>query len=323
MDKSGSLPPAQTRTFTATLTTGCGQIKNPFVMIVTAGGTDLQPVTATVEAKPKTPDWDALQKWFFLSTLVALALMVIVLIVASIKGTPPSASLPSLDDSWSFKDSWVSNVTVVGGLLAGIFGSSDVLTGVLGDDADEALALATIGGAVAVALIGAAGVVVIALKTISSGKFTAFGVLAGSTIALGAAGGQLGAVYECARKLELGGEEDHLSKYLIAGLVLLGVYGFLSVLGVLIQGHTEKPDEDPAAEPVSESLFAAAVIAASVNEPDTAVTREKVNGILTALKPDVATRDMAAPVRARKATGVPSMVVGTMAVRGSGRAALP
>jgi len=186
LDKSGSLPPAQTRSFTATLSAACGQIKNRFGIIVTAGGKDLQPVTAAVEPKPKTPDWDTLQKWFLLSTLAAIGLMIAVLIVAWIKGTRPWDSLPSLDDSWSFKDSWVSNVTVVGGLLAGIFGSSDVLTGVLGDDADESLALATIGGAVAVALIGAAGVSL----GVATARFARPGSAAWSVVG-GAAGGLL------------------------------------------------------------------------------------------------------------------------------------
>jgi hypothetical protein len=164
-------------------------------------------------------------------------------------------------------------------------------------------------------------VLVIACKGLTSGKFTAFGVLLGSTLALAAAGGQLGAVYEAARHLKLGGVEDHLSVYLFLSLGLLGVYGFFSVLGVLIQGYAETPEEDPVKEPVSETVFAAAVVAAYVSKQDgRQVNRETVDHILKDLQPsstedDAGVRAVDAPVRHR--------AVKPAARPATGRAALP
>jgi hypothetical protein len=321
LNQDGSLPRAQSRTFTATLTAGCGRVDESLGIIVTAGDEELPTVTATVQDTEK-PDWNALWRWFVGATLAAAALMLLVAITWPMffGGTHPFTSLPYLEDSWSFKDSWVSNVTVVGGLLAGIFASSDVLTGVLGEDADEAITLATIGGAVSVALIGAAGVLVIALKNPRSGNFTSIGVLLGSILALGGAAGQLGVVHETAQTLDLGGVEHDLRGFRDAALGLLILYGFLSVLGVLIQGRTEPDGADPVTEPVSETVFSAAVIAASMSD-EHEVTRQEVDSILKALEKTTAS-DGAPPPSAAKAPALQD-VARALAVRGSGRAALP
>jgi hypothetical protein len=294
LDHNGQLPAARSLTFTATIAAACGRITKSFPILVEAAGKDLPVITATVKTAKK-PDWDVLSDWFVTSMKFALGLMVAVYLLwwIFLGGSHPFTALPSLDKSWSFNDSWVTNVTVVGGLLAGIFGSSDVVTAILGGDADEAVALATIGGAVSVALIGAAGVVVIAAKVPATGQFTVIGVLVGSALALGAAAGQLGVVYESARDLELGGIEDDLMPFLVGALILLGVYGLFSVLGVLIQGHAEPEEEDPAEEPVSEPIFAAAVIAASVIasvNDDHRLTRDEVDQVLKDLAEDKRTK---------------------------------
>jgi uncharacterized membrane protein len=301
LDNGGLLQPARTTSLKGTITSACGKIEDAFAFeVIPAGGTPL-PVTAKVAASKK-PDWDALV-WFVYCTGIAFGLMVAVYgvwLITSKDFMWPCEALPYLDDSWSFKDSWVSNVTVVGGLLAGIFGSSEVVKAMLGKDADEAVALASIGGAVSIALIGAAGVLVLALKTPAGGKFTALGVLLGSALALGAAGGQLVVVYESAKDLDLGGHEDDLTPFLIAGLALLVFYGFMSVLSVLIQGHKKPEDRDPAEAPVSETIFAAAVLAAAFR-PDTPVTRAQVQSAIDALK---ATEPAQAGLRALAAAPV-------------------
>ena len=142
------------------------------------------------------------------------------------------------------------------------------MTAILGEDADEAVALATIGGAVSVALIGAAGVVVIAAKVPATGQFTVIGVLVGSALALGAAAGQLGVVYESARDLELGGIEDDLMPFLVGALILLGAYGLFSVLAA--------------------AVIAASVIA-SVTD-DHRLTRDEVDQVLKDLAEDKRTK---------------------------------
>jgi len=318
LDNDGRLKPARTTTLKATITSACGAIEDTFTFnVVPAQGKPL-PVTAKLAAKKK-PDWEALA-WFWRCTLLAFALSLAVYaavtVIRSEDRLRPLDSLPYLADSWSFKDSWVSNVTVVGGLLAGVFGSSDVVKAMLGEDADEAVALATIGGAVSLALIAAAGVLVIALKTLTDGKFTVGGVLLGSTLALGAAGGQLVVVYESAKDLDLGGQEDNLGWLLIAALVLLGVYGFLSLLGVLIQGRAKPPDHDPAIAPVSDNVFAAALLAAAMR-PTSPVTRTEVQGQLEALATPEPTG--APPL----AEAHPLQIFAAAPVYVSGRSALP
>ena len=279
LDKDGKLPASQTVTFTATAVAACGEITKSFPILVKAGSAELPVVTATVKPAKKA-EWDALWHWFKWSLIAAFGLMAVVYLAwRKPAGSNVGTDLPSLDKSWSFNESWVTNVTVVGGLLAGVFGSSEVVKSILGEDADESAALATIGGAISVALIGAAGVVVVAARRPKSGKFTVAGVLVGSALALGAAAGQLGVVYEAASTFEMGGVEDDLLIPLVAALVLLAVYGVSSVLGVLVQGSTEVEDEDPAKAPVSETLFAAAVIAVSA-KGDHVVTRDEVDKVL-------------------------------------------
>lgn len=320
LDKGGQLKAARTTMLKATIASACGTIEGAFALeILPAAGTPL-PVTAKPAAEK--PDWDAIV-WFLYCTGIALLLLLGVYVVWLMKNGDfmwPWEPLPYLNDTWSFKDSWVSNVTVVGGLLAGIFGSSDVVKAILGKNADEAVALATIGGAISIALIGAAGVLALALKTLSGGKFTAAGVLLGSTIALGAAGGQLVVVYESAKDLDLGGKENHLTPFLVAAMVLLMLYGFLSVLGVLVQGHEKPEDRDPAEAPVSETTFAAAVLAAAVR-PENPVTRAAVQEQIDALKAPEPPSAEAQPAAAAQTLALRSLAAAPVYV--SGRSALP
>lgn len=329
LDNNGRLGAARTTTVEATITSGCGAIDDSFRFVVVPGKGRELPVTAT--STVDTPDWDPLA-WFWRCTLLALLLALAAYGTWMLKSRQaywPWERLPYLADSWSFKDSWVSNVTVVGGLLAGIFGSSEVVKAMLGKDAEESVALATIGGAVSIALIGAAGVIVIALKTLGDGKFTVGGVLLGSTVALGAAGGQLVVVYEAAKDFELGGREDDLTPFLIAALIVLVAYGFLSLLGVLIQGHTKPTSRDPATDPVSEAVFAAAVLAAAAR-PNSPVQREEVQSVLRALKPPPRpkpTRRAEGAKEAEPPQAVPSVLTDDALLvapaRVSGRSALP
>ena len=105
----------------------------------------------------------------------------------------PSTELQYLDAGWSFKDSWVTNVTDAGGVLTGIFGSSDTVTAILGEDAESAVALATVGAAVAIAFVSAGPIVLTATK--KKGKLLVWGFLAAAAVTLTGAGGELWIVY--------------------------------------------------------------------------------------------------------------------------------
>lgn len=286
---TGLLKPARTTSVTATIANACGAVTKALSFeIVPAGGVAL-PVDVLPPASNKV-DWDLLADWFARSLIAAFVLMLAVYgawMAASGTLIVPWESLPSLETSWSFKDSWVSSVTAITALATGVLGSSEVVKAILGKDADESLAQATIGSAVALALIAAAGVVVLLFKTLGSGKFTALGVLLGSAVALGAAGGQIGVIFESARGFDLGGREDRLDVYIVVALLLLAAYGFVSVLSVLIQGRqvTASPDPLPAgSDQVSETLFAAAVVAAASCKTEGCVERADVDAQLRRLR---------------------------------------
>jgi hypothetical protein len=272
-DGSGALPAARTTALKATLAAGCGTIDAPFRLVVEAAGTRL-PVTATV-GETETPDWDAVVRWFG-GALVAALLLALAAASAWRRRAPepkPSllkAALPQLEN-WSVTDSWLSNVTILGGLLTGIFGTADVVEAVLGEDAEEAVALATVGAALSVAFVAGAGVLVLTARRVADGDFTSGGVLAGSALALTGAGGQLGVVYESARELELGALEGFLLPLLVAALALTAAYGYFSVLGVLVQG-TKAPERVKASSFAStEPVVAAALVLEATGRADAAL----------------------------------------------------
>jgi hypothetical protein len=250
LDHSARLPAAQHTIFTVTVPAACDLATKKLALTLTAGNgataTSLPVVAALKAPVPSKPDWGVL--WWFLVTLGAGAAVSLAAFVAwDPKGDVHrrlDQALPYVGASWSFGGSWASNVTVVGGLLAGVLGSSDLLKQVLGAAAAGALAVVTIAGAISAALIGAAGIVAITSQTRAKGEFTAGGLLAASAIALGGGGGQLIVVYLVSRDLDLGGGTTE--KYLVPGLLfaalaLLAIYGYRSLQGVFVRGTTPRP----------------------------------------------------------------------------------
>ena len=140
----------------------------------------------------------------FLAALGAGAALLVFWLL--ILGESPLKELKFLDAAWSFNDSWVSNVTVAGGLLAGIFvsGSSSVVTALLGADATTLVALVTVGAAVAAAFVAAAPLVLIAAKG-PNGFYTIGGLAAAAALTLGGwAARNPWVVYRSGSKLDLG-----------------------------------------------------------------------------------------------------------------------
>jgi hypothetical protein len=62
--------------------------------------------------------------------------------------------LSSLGTTWSFKDNWISSVTVGSGVLVGLLGASNVLQAVLGSEPKAALGLIAVAGALAAVFVG-------------------------------------------------------------------------------------------------------------------------------------------------------------------------
>ena len=296
LDNSSKLLPARHTTFTVAIPAACAVGDKPFRFTLTAkSGKAVASfaVAATLKTDPPDkPDWNAL--WSFAIALGGMAALMILVLFFWKPENPVKPRLdqrlPYLDDAWSFKDSWVSNITVVGGLLAGVFASSEVLKSILGEDSDASLALATVGGAIAAALIAAAGILVLALKTEKEGYFTVGGLLAASAIALAGAAGQVWVVYESARKFDLGGLEDRLLPIAIAALLLLVLYAYRSLRSVLIQGTTKPPG------PESETARAASRMLTALKpedegeagQVDELILRVEQEGLAPAGPPDTA-----------------------------------
>jgi hypothetical protein len=212
-------------------------VKTNAISFTLTGPDATHPFTVVAAPKPAgKPEWGALKAFFVM--LLAAA----VLAIASLKraGQGLSTELQYLDSAWSFNDSWVSNVTVIGGLLAGIFGSSDVVTALLGSDAKSSVALATVGVAVAAALVAAAPIILVITKG-PNGFYTVYGLALAAVLTVSAAGGEVWVVYRSGAKLDLGGWQDYIVYFAIAALVLLGLYGFISLVSTVKDGTTQPP----------------------------------------------------------------------------------
>ena len=117
--------------------------------------------------------------------------------------SPRLGALPYLGTSWTFTDSWLSNITAAGGLLTGIIGSSGVATALLGADADDKLRLATVGAAIAVALLAAAPLV-LGIFQPTTGEITIVGLGLAAAVSLAAAIGELWVMRVTAHQLGVG-----------------------------------------------------------------------------------------------------------------------
>lgn len=266
--KDAEIPAAERATVIVEIPTGCdaGDGIN-FDLSASAAS----PASFTVSASPKKttddPDWSAL--WAFPIAFVAslVAALVFFLIWKNDKRALHTP-LKSLEATWSFKDSWVSNVTVAAGLLTGIFGSSEVVTALLGEDADASVALATVGAAFAVAFISAGPIIVLATKTKEGDYFTIGGVLLASAVTLAGAFGELYVLYESGRQLDLGGWEDYIFVLALMAGILLAVYAYRALVGTLGQGLKR-----PKKKPPSDAILAAEMIVQALKaQPGTNVT---------------------------------------------------
>jgi hypothetical protein len=209
-----SLPKARSTTVRVTLPEGCD---TDFTL--SADGT-------SVDVTPKSAETDPSQ-WLFLLVFVG-ALLVIGRIAYAwgIQLTENGKTELHMESSWSFKESWAGNVTVLGGLLTGIFGSSTVAKALLGSDADSAIALATVGAAIALALVGAGPVILAATKTKATDRYSVRGMVLAAGVTVSGGVGELIIVTVTAIRMDFGG---FLWKGLAgiagaAGIALLVIY---------------------------------------------------------------------------------------------------
>lgn len=216
-------------------------------------------IVATV-APGADPDWDRMI-WFVIAAIIAALVAVIVFsrwdgadgsvtnearATAAAAGKPiPGRSLrtplPGLGSKYDFSKSWASNVTIISGAFAAVFGSSEVLKALLGAEDESVLAVVVVAAAIAIGLVTAGPLIVLATR---AGKHpSAGGLLLGAVFTLGAAGGQLGVLVETGSSLDLGRVDEAVLVLGVLGGLLLLVYAFRSLLTALTDGFTE-PDPD-------------------------------------------------------------------------------
>jgi hypothetical protein len=234
---------------------------------IVAGGDE--PGHVAVEAKkPKEdekPDWEFLELFWWL----AGGGWLIGLLLASIRGSLPRGDAPTynlftpldgLGPTWDFKDSWVSNVTVVAGLLTGIVGSSTVLGAVLGDDAENSMALATVGAAIAAGLVAFGPIFLILAKRKRAP--TVLGVVTAAALVLAGAAGQIWVTAEAGSELDLDGAEDMLYPFAAILSAALVVYALRSLDDLIADGVAETPPAE------SDAMKAARWVAAAIRGED-------------------------------------------------------
>jgi hypothetical protein len=238
----------------------CNAGKQGFDFEVLVGGPTGQVASFVVDAilkpAPGSPEWSAL--WAFPIALAGLLALVICVFIFGPNEAKPKKSLEYLSATWSFKDSWVTNVTLAGGLLTGLFGSTEVVTDILGQDAKSSVALAIVGAAFAVVFVGAGAIILAATKS-RKGFFTVGGLLVAGATTLAGALGQIWVTYRSGTQLELGGWQHRIIILAIVATLLLLFYACRTLPATIRQGLTKPPPPPP-----SDAMTAAAIIVAGL-----------------------------------------------------------
>jgi uncharacterized membrane protein len=288
--KPSTVPAAQHAKITVTIPSAC-EVKDGFDFQIAATQGRATQAALTINAAkpgPRAPNWGAL-----VSFPIAFVVL-IVMFVATFAMTKwkPTDQLAHLEPKWSFTDSWVNTVTVAAGLLTGIFGSSGVVKALLGKDADDAVALATVGAAIAAAIIAASPLVVTVFK--KGGNVTIAGFFLAASLTLTGAFGELWVVGQAGAKLDLGGFQDNVILAVVAAMLLLAAYAVRSLHEIVTTGLTTPPPPAPDAMITAAEMIVHAIDGAAHN--DKAAFRA---ALAPTLAPAIATPD--APVRRRSA----------------------
>jgi hypothetical protein len=147
--------------------------------------------------------------------------------------------LPSLPDDWSFTDSWATNAALAASIFTGVFGATDVLESIFGDEGESIVNVATVAAAMTIALVAAAPLLVTALRTSPDGKAdtdaTVAGLLVGSWLVVAATTGQVATAAWLLHDVD--GVSDALVVSLaVIALVVLAVYALRSIPATIAFG---------------------------------------------------------------------------------------
>lgn len=212
---------------TVTLPPSCDLSDDKVQVSVSAGNAAFE-VSA---AKPDAPDPDWQQLWVFPITL-AITIATAALVAGIGLQKRCFAPLKGLKAEWSFKDAWATNVTALGALLTGVLGSSSVVKAILGEDAEGALALSTVGVAIGAAIAVAAPVVLGIFKR--GGSYTMVGVLFAGALVVTGSSGELWIVAQSGSSLDKVDDLADVAVYGAAGAAAVLLVAFVIVTTVSI-----------------------------------------------------------------------------------------
>ena len=152
--------------------------------------------------------------------------------------------LPGLPATWSFKESWATNATVIAAAFTGVIGVSDIADTLFADDADDVVALVAVGSAIAIGLVGAAPMTLQMLRN-KAGEATPLGIIVAGIVTVSATGGELIAAIVAALNAGLGGTVGSWA-LVVAGtlaLIVLGAYSSRATIQNLRTGVTPPPKD--------------------------------------------------------------------------------
>jgi uncharacterized membrane protein len=235
------------------------------------------------------------------SALVAFPIAAVVLVIVAAvyllyRKERPNAPLEYLESTWSFTESWATNVTLAAGLISGIFGSSEVVTALAGENGKSSAALATVGAAVAASFIAAGTLIVLASKT-KEEHLSVGGLLAASAVTLAGGFGEVWVLFRAGERLDLAGWQDAAGGIAAAAALLLTWYAVRSIPAVITNGKKE-----PTPEP-SDALTAAKMIVEAIKAVP-GVQTEHIDAAITAasaLHPELQARKFDSPHTRRTA----------------------
>lgn len=144
------------------------------------GSDDVVEITLARSTPPAGPDYADLFGFLYAFVIAAT----IILIINARGGVSVADPLPAIADSWSFADSWASNIGVAAALFTGVFGTTDILEQIVGGDSTGQVAVAAVAAALAASLIGVGPILLAVLRTRDDRRHTAGGILAASGVVL-------------------------------------------------------------------------------------------------------------------------------------------
>jgi hypothetical protein len=261
-------------TVTLTLTMGCDVASGKDIVLTFDGAT---PGAKTIVADPPpdtTPDWSILAWALGVGLVLTLTVDIWVLIrIDEVNRTNatrqsevpppviigPGTMLSGLGTSWSFKDSWVSNVTLGASALIALFAASDILTSVVGEKPTAAIGLMAVAAGVSAVCVTVGPLILKAVGGEVAVPIAAGTVIASSVVLFGTFT-QVGAVtIQAAALVNREWLEYVLGAVGIAIAIVVGIYGGAALGGFMKTGAERTPappsPEEKAAQIIVDAFF--------------------------------------------------------------------